>query len=140
MHTPVELQLWRVSILCLSGIVFNILFRAYTALRAVVSPGKITRHIFDTLMAALVLSVLACVVFIANYGEMRLYIPVSISAGFLIANTLVGNLVYTVALSCFKTIKNLVHTVVKRVLAPLKNLLFRPTPPGNGTDGNKNSR
>ena len=145
MRTPVEVQLWRVAVLFFSGILYNILFRAYTALRAVASPGKITRHLLDALVAGFLLLVLGCIIFVVNYGEMRLYIPVSLSAGFIMTNALVGDLAYSIFLSCFKTMRRFLRKVRKTVLiaaksirqkflVPLKNQLFPPTPPGNGSN------
>ncbi len=145
MRTPVEVQLWRVAVLFFSGILYNILFQAYTALRAVASPGKIARHVLDALMAGVLLLALGCIIFIVNYGEMRLYILVSLSAGFIMTNALVGDLVYSIFLSCFATSRRLLRKVNNAVilavkftrgkfLVPLKNGLFPPTPPGNGSN------
>ena len=140
MRTPVELQLWRVAVLCLSGILYNIIFQVYTALRAVALPGKITRHVLDGLMAVLILLILGCVIFYVNYGEMRLYIPVSLGSGFLFANALVGKITYSKSLAVFRTVrksflkvKSVMRSaaifVKQKLLLPIKNFLFPPEPP-----------
>ncbi len=45
MRTPVEVRIG-VAVLFFSGILYNILFRAYS-LKSSASPGKITRHLLD---------------------------------------------------------------------------------------------
>lgn len=143
MQTPVEVQLWRLSALFLLGIGCNIVFHAYTAFRAAVSLGRLYRHFFDLLMAVFVLSSLALVIFIVNYGEIRLYVPVAIGLGFLTSNFLVGNVTYRVFLSLFRSIRKslrwLMRTIIvpakntsRRILSTLRQWLSPPEPPGNG--------
>lgn len=145
MHTSVELQIWQWSVLFLLGIFCNIFFHVYTALRAVIAPTKIVGHVLDALTAVLVLIVVAYVVFIVNYGELRLYILISLALGFLLSNALVGNLIYRIALFCFTTLKNIFddikHVVLtgcrkihQKLFLPLAKWIHPPTPPENGNN------
>lgn len=147
MHTSVELQIWQWAVLFLLGIFCNIIFHVYTALRAVITPTKLAGHILDALIAVVVLIIVAYVVFIVNYGELRLYILISLSLGFLLCNTLVGKLIYGIALLCFTAVKNIfdgIKQVVvtgcrkinQKIFVPLAKWLSPPTPPANGNNSN----
>ncbi len=103
-------------------------------------------HALDGLVSVFVLAVIACVVFIVNYGELRLYILISLAMGFILSNALVGNLIYSIAFYCVNTVMEAVsqikhaaiaiaNTVNQKVLAPLISNLKNPPPPGN--DGSK---
>lgn len=136
--------------LFLLGIFCNVLFQAYTALRAAVSPGRLMAHALDGLVSVFVLAVIACVVFIVNYGELRLYILISLAMGFILSNALVGNLIYSIAFYCVNAVMEAVsqikhaaiaiaNTVNQKVLAPLISNLKKPPPPGNGGSKHDNT-
>lgn len=103
--------------LFLLGIFCNVLFQAYTALRAAVSPGRLMAHALDGLVSVFVLAVIACVVFIVNYGELRLYILISLAMGFILSNALVGNLIYSIAFYCVNAVMEAVSQIKHAAIA-----------------------
>ncbi|MGI6621015.1 MAG: spore cortex biosynthesis protein YabQ [Bacillota bacterium] len=105
MHPSVDVQVWRLAVLFLMGILCSLTFQVYTALRAATSPAKLTGHVLDGLVAVVVLTAIAGAVLLINYGEVRLYIVIALAMGFLFANALVGNIVYGLAFTCAR------HTV-----------------------------
>jgi spore cortex biosynthesis protein YabQ len=144
MHPPVDVQLWRLAVLFLMGIFCNILFHTYTAVRAAISPAKLTGHILDALVAVLVLISIAATVFVVNYGEIRLYIGIAIAMGFVVSNALVGDIVYNIVFRCAKSVikiiartkrflNSAINTLNQKVWVPLSNML-KITPPANGDD------
>lgn len=146
MHPPVDIQLWRLAVLFLLGIFCSTLFQAYTALRRATSPRKFTAHVLDGVVAVLVLTVIAIVVFVVNYGEVRLYIVIALALGFALCNALVGNLVYDITFACTKAVmrtvskvkhalKSAIRAINQKLWTPLINRLKKPSPPDDGSDG-----
>lgn len=142
MHSPVDVQLWRLALLCLMGIFCNILFHIYTAFRAASSPSKLTGHIMDGLVAVLVLVSIAAAVFLANYGEIRLYIALAIVMGFIISEVLVGSIIYTLVYRCTRFVINGIVRAKHSLRSAYNSLLqkahtligsiFEKNPPNNG--------
>jgi len=142
MHTPVGLQLWRLSILLLLGSACNIFFHIYTAFRAVFTPNRLYRHLLDIVTGILFTCVLAAVVFMVNYGEIRLYIFVSFFSGFFTCHYLVGQCIYRSSFRGFVWLKNLANWFTGTIISPfkvfaitvylkVKRLLFPTVPPSD---------
>ena len=81
MRTPVDVQVWRLSVLFLVGAVSDTLFQSYRAFRAIFRPKSFGYHLLDALVALILLTGLGVVVFIVNWGELRIYIPISMAFG-----------------------------------------------------------
>lgn len=94
MHVPVEIQIWRICVFSLVGIGANVVFHSYRAYRSVFNPGTFWRHFLDVIVALVTLGVAGAVTFVVNWGEIRVYVPVSLAFGYIASNTLIGNAVY----------------------------------------------
>lgn len=119
MHTPVQLQTWRMSVLFLAGIVTNVVFQAYTAFRRVFVPRKLSRHLMDTLFSLAVFTFATIVVFIVNWGELRLYVPFCLGFGFITSNFLVGGACYALAYRYFRLTQKCALWTKKSLVGPV---------------------
>ena len=148
MRTPVEVQIWSLSVLFLAGTAVNVLFQTYTAFRGVFRPRRFGRHFLDIIFSLAVLGTAAAVIFLVNWGELRLYVAISLLLGFWFSNYLVGELVYAIAYRGFKLGKKGGRWTKTRVIAPsgrfivrtgskAKSWLFPPTPPDEDVNDSK---
>lgn len=120
------------------------LFRVYTAFRGAFRPGKLTRNILDALAALGVIALTGYVMLAANWGELRLYVPVAMATGFLTCSVLVGDLVYHGAFRLFSRTRRDLMWVNQRTLLPARSrisalvtrikqsLIPPPEPPQDG--------
>ncbi len=122
MHPSIHTQLWRLATLFLLGILCNIIFQAYTALRGATSPKKLTAHILDGIVAIVVLIIVSSVIFVVNYWEVRLYIPVTLMMGFFFSNILVGNIVYNISFCCATVITKIIRNIKQHITTTTKML------------------
>lgn len=140
MRTPVEVQIWRLSVLFLAGMSVSVLFRVYTAFRGAIEPKRLSRHVMDMFFAASVLGACAYVVFRVNWGELRLYVAISLALGFGLSDYLVGELTYAAAYRSFSLAKTGSKWASRKILRPsrlflaksvsrAKSWLFPPLPP-----------
>jgi hypothetical protein len=145
MGMPVEVQIWRLSVLFLAGIAVNILFQAYTAFRGVFRPKRFGRHFLDIIFSLAILGAATAVVFLVNWGELRFYVALSIILGFWFSNYLVGELVYSIAYRGFNLGKKGGRWTKSKVIVPsgrfitqtgtkARNWLFPPIPPEEGPE------
>lgn len=58
--------------------------------------------------------------FIVNWGEVRLYVPISLAAGFFAGNVLVGDLVYHKSRSAFQRTKKAMRWARVHIVEPPK--------------------
>ena len=140
MHVPVEIQIWRLSVLALVGIGSALLFQLYRAFRSVFRPKRVGYHLLDALVALSTFAVIGAVVFVTNWGEIRLYVPLSLAAGFLVANALTGDAAYRGSRATFLQLKKSFRWVkrtvfdppkraIRQVTARIGRILFPPLPP-----------
>jgi hypothetical protein len=122
MHVPVEIQVWRVAVLVLLGIATDLVFHAYRAYRSVFTPKSFRYHLLDALVALLTLGAVGAAVFIINWGEIRLYIPISLAVGFFAGNILVGDLVYHRSRSAFQHTKKAMRWARVKLVDPPKRV------------------
>lgn len=118
MHTPVEVQMWRLSVLFLLGTVTNVLFHIYTAWRGTFNPRKIGRHLGDAAAAMGFLVTFATVLFIINHGEIRAYVPISICMGFFTSHVMVGEQVYTFSYKVFSWLRKTMGNIYSKISPP----------------------
>ncbi|MGE5579666.1 MAG: spore cortex biosynthesis protein YabQ [Bacillota bacterium] len=120
MHVPVEIQVWRVAVLVLLGIATDLVFHAYRAYRSVFVPKSFRYHLLDAVVALITLGAVGAAVFIVNWGEVRLYVPISLAAGFFAGNMLVGDLVYRRSRSAFRRTQKAMRWARVRLVEPPK--------------------
>jgi hypothetical protein len=124
----------------LVGAVSDTLFQSYRAFRAIFRPKSFGYHLLDALVALILLTGLGVVVFIVNWGELRIYIPISMAFGALSTHGLVGNIVYRRSLRIFAGTKRGLDWSHRKVVVPTKEAvgrsakwvkatLFPPIPP-----------
>ncbi len=106
--------------LSLLGIGTAMAFHAYRAYRSVFNPKKFRYHFLDTIVALATLGAVGAAVYAINWGEIRLYVPMSLAGGFLAANALVGDLVYKYARSAFQKVLRGMRWTKTRVIDPPK--------------------
>jgi hypothetical protein len=140
MRTPVEVQIWRLSVLFVVGAATDLLFQSLRAFRAVFRPKRLGRHLLDAVVALVLLTGLGATVFIVNWGELRMYVPLSLLAGVFTTHALVGGVVYRKTFRLFsgtkrglawgqRRIVQPTREVVQRTALRLKSTLFPPVPP-----------
>ncbi len=140
MRTPVEVQIWRLSVLFVVGAATDLLFQSLRAFRAVFRPKHLERHLLDAVVALVLLTGLGATVFIVNWGELRMYVPLSLLAGAFATHALVGGVVYRRTFRLFSGTKRALtwgqqrivkptREVVQRAALRLKSTLFPPVPP-----------
>ena len=143
---PVEVQIWRLSVLFLVGAVSDLLFQSYRAFRAVFRPKRLGYHLLDALAAVVFLAGLGTTVLIINWGELRMYVPVTIFLGALLTHALVGGAAYGGAHRVFVRIRRGLDWSRRRIITPtvtkarrtaawVKATLFPPLPPGDAEPG-----
>ncbi len=93
-------------------------FQVYTAFRGVFRPGRLCRHLMDALFALVMLSAVSVAMFIVNWGELRLYVPLSLASGFLISNFLMGDITYGAAYRYFRLVKKGAGWAKRNVVVP----------------------
>jgi len=125
MHVPVEIQVWRVAVLALLGIGADLVFHAYRAYRSVFQPKNLRYHLLDALVALLTLGAIGTVVFLVNWGEIRLYVPLSLAGGFLTGNLLVGDITYRWARKGFLNLQRGMRWAKVKVIDPPRNAARR---------------
>jgi hypothetical protein len=125
MHASVEVQIWRLSVLFLAGTVINILFQTYTAFRGVFRPRRLGRHFLDVIFSLVILGSSGAVIFLVNWGELRLYVAISLLLGFWFSNYLVGELVYAIAYRGFNLGKRGGRWTKTKVIAPSRRFISR---------------
>ncbi|HHW25974.1 MAG TPA: hypothetical protein GXX23_01390 [Firmicutes bacterium] len=123
MRTPVEVQIWRLAVLFLAGIAVSILFQVYTAFRGVFRPRRFSLHFLDILFSLAILGAAAAVIFLVNWGELRLYVPISLLLGFWFSNCLVGELVYALAYRSFTLAKKGGRWTKTKVIVPSRRFI-----------------
>ncbi|MGI6663354.1 MAG: spore cortex biosynthesis protein YabQ [Bacillota bacterium] len=140
MRVPVEVQVWRLTVLFVVGAVSDLLFQSYRAFRAVFRPKRLGHHLLDALAAILLLAGLGATVLIINWGELRMYVPVSIFLGALMTHALVGGATYRSAFRAFVSLRKGLNWGHRRIVTPtvrtaqrtarwVKHALFPPSPP-----------
>lgn len=107
----------------MAGTATNVIFQAYTAFRGVFQPRKLCRHLMDAFFTLAMLSAVSGTVFIVNWGELRLYVPLSLALGFLISGFLIGDVAYGAAYRCFRSIKIGAGWVKRNIVVPSERLL-----------------
>lgn len=120
MHVPVEIQVWRVAVLALLGIATDLIFHVYRAYRSVFPPKSLRYHLLDALVALATLGAVGAAVFIVNWGEVRLYVPLSLGGGFLAGDLLAGDFAYRTARKSFQRIKQSMRWAKVHVIEPPK--------------------
>ncbi len=120
MHVPVEMQVWRLAVLALVGIGVDLVFHAYRAYRSVFRPRRFRYHLLDALVALITLAAAGTVVFLVNWGEVRLYVPISLACGFFVGNVLVGDLVYRFSRLAFQRLKRSLRWARLNLVEPPK--------------------
>lgn len=125
MNVPVEVQLWRVALLFLAGALTDIILSAYTAFRAVFRPRKLLRDILDAVLALLSISVLSASLVLANWGEFRLYVAVSILCGFTTTHYLAADIIYRCFLKTFRQTKLRLAWIKTHIITPASNLFAK---------------
>jgi hypothetical protein len=120
MHVPVEIQVWRVAVLALLGIGTDLLFHVYRAYRSVFHHRRLGHHLLDALVALATLGAVGAVVFIVNWGEVRLYVPISLAGGFLAGNLLAGDFAYRTARRAFLRTKQSMLWAKSHLVEPPK--------------------
>jgi spore cortex biosynthesis protein YabQ len=123
MHVPVEIQVWRLSVLFLLGVGADLLFQGYRAFRSVFRPRKLGYHLLDILVGLATMAAIGYVVFMVNWGEVRLYVAVSVACGFLASNVLVGDLTYSGSRSTFLRFRRSLTWAWTRVVEPPRKAL-----------------
>lgn len=150
MTVPVEVQIWRLSVLFLAGVAVNMLFQVYTAFRGVFRPKRVGRHLLDIAFSIAILGAATAVVLLVNWGELRSYVAISLLLGFWFSGYLVGELVYAIAYRGFNLGKKGGRWTRTKVIVPsgrfivktgskAKNLLFPLGPPGDELDDEETS-
>lgn len=140
MRVPVEVQVWRLSVLFIVGAISDLLFQSFRAFRAVFRPRRLGHHFLDAVAAFILLAGLGVTVFIINWGELRMYVPVSIFLGALLTHALIGGITYRNAFRVFVSAKKGLSWGHRRVMTPamrtvrstarrLKHAFLRPVPP-----------
>lgn len=125
MHVPVDIQIWRLSVLALVGVGSDLLFQFYRAYRSVFKPRKIGYHLLDMLVALVTIGAIGAVVFLVNRGEMRMYVPVSVAAGFLTGNVLAGEAAYKGSRALFLQVRRALRWVRRNTVEPAHRALRR---------------
>ncbi len=97
------------------------LFRVYTAFRGAFRPGKFARNTLDTLAAVGVIASTGYVMLAANWGELRLYVPVAMGAGFFTCSVLVGDLIYHGAFRFFSRARRDLAWINQKTLLPMRS-------------------
>lgn len=120
MHVPVEIQVWRVAVLTLLGIGTDLVFHVYRAYRSVFVPKKWRQHLLDALVALVTLGAVGAVAFLTNWGEVRLYVPLSLSGGFLAGEAFIGDSIYKSARGAFFKIQRGMRWARTKVIEPPK--------------------
>ena len=144
MRTPVEVQIWRLSVLFLAGIAINILFQVYTAFRGVFRPRRFGRHFLDVVFSLAILGAAATIIFLVNWGELRLYVAISLILGFWFSSWLVGELIYAISYRSFNLARRGGRWTRTKVITPssrfiartgskAKDWLLPPEPPEEGS-------
>jgi hypothetical protein len=127
MRTPVEVQIWRMSVLVLLGIAADAIFQFYTAFRSVFNPRKIANHVLEFFMGLLIIAGFAAGVFITSWGEIRSYIPITIGIGYLLGEFFVGKMVYYASRDFFLVISKALRFLRVKVLNPVRVGLKKAT-------------
>ena len=125
MHVPVEVQVWRLSVLFLTGVGAHVLFEAYRALRSVVRLSKAGAHALDVLIALGTVSAIGWATYLVNRGEVRLYIPISLTCGFLASKALIGSTLYRNARAAFLKLRGAMRWTARHVIEPPRRALQR---------------
>jgi hypothetical protein len=120
MRTPVEIQIWRMSVLVLVGIAANAIFQSYTAFRSVFNPRKIANFILEFFMGLFIIAGFAAGVFITSWGEIRSYIPITIGIGYLLGEFFVGKIVYNLSRNFFFVISKALRFLGIKLLNPMR--------------------
>lgn len=125
MHVPVDIQIWRLSVLALMGVGSDLLFQSYRAYRSVYRPKKLGYHLLDIVVALVSLGAIGYVVFLVNRGEMRMYVPVSLAAGFLISNVLAGSAAYKASRGLFLQVRRAMGWARRKTVEPARRAIRR---------------
>lgn len=123
MHVPVDIQVWRLSVLALVGVGADLLFQFYRAFRSVFRPKKFGYHLLDVLVALATVGAIAFVTFLVNRGEMRMYVPASLAVGFLVSNMLVGSVAYRASRGLFLQVRRGMHWTRRHTVDPARKAL-----------------
>jgi len=140
MRVPVEVQIWRFSVLFIVGAATDLLFQSFRAFRAVFRPKRLGYHLLDALVAVILLTGLGATVFIINWGELRMYVPLSIALGAFITHAAVGGVCYRKAFRAFTGTKKGLAWGHRHIVAPtraavgrtvrhVRETIFRPDAP-----------
>lgn len=125
MRVPVEIQVWRLSVLFLAGAALDLLFQSYRAFRSVFRTGKIGRHLLDAVVALVTLAAIGAVVFLVNWGEVRLYVPVSLAGGFAATSFFAGDATYRASRYLFLGVRKSLRWMRRTVTGPLRAAVSR---------------
>ena len=123
MHVPVEVQVWRLSALFLTGVGALVLFEAYRALRSVIRLRKAGFHLLDILVALGTVGGIGWVTYSINRGEVRLYVPVSLACGFATSKALVGSIIYQNARAAFLYTRGAIRWTARHAIEPPRRAL-----------------
>jgi len=82
--------------------------------------------VIDAITGLAVMASIGVVIFIANYGELRLYVPVAISAGFLACQFFLGDLLYLGSYKVFRFGRVAVRWLILHILDPIARALLKP--------------
>ena len=123
MHVPVEVQVWRLSVLFLAGVATHVLFEAYRAFRSVLRLRKLSYHVLDILVALGTMGAIGWIIYSINRGEVRMYIPLSLGCGFLASRALVGSILYRGARQAFLKTGSSARWFGKHVIGPARKAL-----------------
>lgn len=108
------------AVLALLGIGTDLVFHAYRAYRSVFTPKRLKYHLLDALVALATLGAVGAAVYLVNWGEIRLYVPLSLAGGFLAGNVLVGDIVYRASRGAFLRLQKSLKWARRKLIDPPK--------------------
>lgn len=97
----ISTQLFAISITLLSGALLGLFFDLYRVLRALWRPGPLWTRVGDLLFWLFALCLLFSLLLLGNWGEMRLYVIVGWSLGFLLYNRIFSRQIVTICFTLF---------------------------------------
>ncbi|MGE5561117.1 MAG: spore cortex biosynthesis protein YabQ [Chloroflexota bacterium] len=88
-----DLQLYAVLVMFLTGVALGLVFDIYRGVRAALDPGPLVTGIGDFLFWVIGTLIMIVALLCGTWGEVRLFVPISVAVGLAVYRGLTGRLV-----------------------------------------------
>lgn len=110
-----DLQLYAVIVMFLTGVALGVVFDIYRGLRSALSPGPVATGVGDLLFWAIGTMILVAALLFGTWGEVRLFVPVGIASGLFVYRALARRSVARATKRTLMVIAGAVHTLISLV-------------------------